>query len=960
MVLIVVFCDIAAADSLPGYAIITTSDIVNASSKLADFIAHKESLGFNVYLITEEDFGGSIGDEAAENIRRWLQQNYEMYNIEYVLLIGDPRPDTGEVPMKLLWPRHNDHPEYDKVPSDYYYSDLSGDWDLDKDGCFGEQDDDTGKDGMDLYAEVHVGRIPYYGLIEDLDYILDKTINYENSDLTEWRKNALLAANEFGYLWCETIKDELLVPVGWPYHRIYDEEYELKVNLDSPPETVPCTQDTVYDVWSNNAFGLAVWSGHGYSVVDRNRVPSLDDNYPSFTYSFACQEARPEDKNNLAYTLLKNGGICTCHASRDSASSNAQPWELNSGAMGLGYRYVSRLMAGLSSGESLSDARGATEPEGLIWAIILIYNIYGDPALHLVPPVPMILYVDQYAVGRNDGSSWNNAYNYLQDALARCWWKREIRVAQGVYKPDQGAGLSSDDRTASFLLKNYITIKGGYGGCDASDPNERNVNKYETILSGDIGIPDVTSDNSYHVITGNLACEASVEGFTITQGNADGNDTFGFGGGAFIDGKNNTFVDCTFLSNSALGGGGLQAQTDKTLQVINCAFYENHADNGAGFRCWNNCDAILTDCVFENNTATMRGGGINISANCNMTLNNCRFSNNYSEFQGGGLFEWTDCEVILNNCLFDQNYANNCGAGVYISRQCFLKGTNITFANNSATRGSTMACCSGTGLQNDIHIINSIIWDKGEQIWNQDGSTIDIMYSDVQGGWPGETNIQDDPLFADPNNNDYHLKSSEGHWDTNSNSWVQDDVNSPCIDTGDPNSDWSEELWPHGGRINMGAYGGTSQASMSLSDIGDCRDLDNDGLITWDDVLLLVEKWNCGDLPLKQDLNLDGIVNINDLAFYEDWSTDSNNSSPIFKSIGDQYISAGCELSFSISAKDTDGDKLVYQALGLLEGAEFSEQTFTWTPEQAGTYSIAFVVSDYKSLDYMTVNIIVE
>jgi len=70
-------------------------------------------------------------------------------------------------------------------------------------------------------------------------------------------------------------------------------------------------------------------------------------------------------------------------------------------------------------------------------------------------------------------------------------------------------------------------------------------------------------------------------------------------------------------------------------------------------------------------------------------------------------------------------------------------------------------------------------------------------------------------LFADADNADYHLKSQTGRWVPNSQSWVQDDVTSPCIDAGDPNSSISDEPEPNGGIINMGAYGGTPEASKS-------------------------------------------------------------------------------------------------------------------------------------------------
>jgi hypothetical protein len=119
------------------------------------------------------------------------------------------------------------------------------------------------------------------------------------------------------------------------------------------------------------------------------------------------------------------------------------------------------------------------------------------------------------------------------------------------------------------------------------------------------------------------------------------------------------------------------------------------------------------------------------------------------------------------------------------------------------------------------------------------------MYSNVAGGkagiavygtlnW-GEGNIDTDPCFAcigywDDNGtrdssddvwvaSDYHLKSEAGRWDPISQSWVIDDVTSPCIDSGDPNHPVGDEPGPNGGRINMGAYGGTSEASISIGEL---------------------------------------------------------------------------------------------------------------------------------------------
>ena len=97
-----------------------------------------------------------------------------------------------------------------------------------------------------------------------------------------------------------------------------------------------------------------------------------------------------------------------------------------------------------------------------------------------------IIYVDDDAFGSNDGSSWQNAYTYLQDALADANSSEkpvEIRIAQGTYKPDQGTGQTTGDREATFMLINDITLSGGYAGILGIDPNEQDYEKYETILS---------------------------------------------------------------------------------------------------------------------------------------------------------------------------------------------------------------------------------------------------------------------------------------------------------------------------------------------------------------------------------------------------------------------------------------------------------------------------------------------
>jgi hypothetical protein len=138
------------------------------------------------------------------------------------------------------------------------------------------------------------------------------------------------------------------------------------------------------------------------------------------------------------------------------------------------------------------------------------------------------LYVDVDAPGSNDGSSWHNAFNHLQDALSLAANGNSIWVAEGSYRPDQGTQQTPGDRNASFELKDGVQIKGGFAGYGTADPNQNDPELYPVVLSGDLqgddGLDFINNnDNSYHVVTGsNVTASASLEGVVVTGGNADG------------------------------------------------------------------------------------------------------------------------------------------------------------------------------------------------------------------------------------------------------------------------------------------------------------------------------------------------------------------------------------------------------------------------------------------------------
>ena len=123
--------------------------------------------------------------------------------------------------------------------------------------------------------------------------------------------------------------------------------------------------------------------------------------------------------------------------------------------------------------------------------------LLGICLLLAIPCGAEVIYVDADATGANDGSSWADAYNFLQDALTAAWSGDEIRIAQGIYTPDTNLAdpNGSGDRTATFQLINGVTIKGGYAGEGTPDPNARDIELYETILTGDLNGDDIELTN---------------------------------------------------------------------------------------------------------------------------------------------------------------------------------------------------------------------------------------------------------------------------------------------------------------------------------------------------------------------------------------------------------------------------------------------------------------------------------
>jgi len=341
-------------------------------------------------------------------------------------------------------------------------------------------------------------------------------------------------------------------------------------------------------------------------------------------------------------------------------------------------------------------------------------------------------------------------------------------------------------------------------------------------------------------------------------------------------------------------GAGIALSYSNAI-IKNCVIRENRysvdrKNAGAGIYCWYS-SPLISNCIISNNF----NGGLQIfndypkDVNFCTTVINCMFTGNRGSyncyyggisFGGGILFKGGNISVI--NCTFSGNIADVGGGicsyggrrGAYMSNMTI---SNCIFRANDANVGPQIAL---------------------KRYYYEPPPAVSVSYSDVEGGhtqvvvdpcctlnWDNDTNLDIDPCFAVPGywhtndtpedvnddfwiNGDYHLKSEAGRWDPNGETWIYDTNISPCIDAGDPNSDWTAELWPHGQRINMGVCGGTPEASMSLSDAGNISDLNGDDSVGYEDFVLFLGRWLYEAVLLAEDLNRDGFVNFTDVAIF--------------------------------------------------------------------------------------------
>ncbi|MGP1345164.1 MAG: right-handed parallel beta-helix repeat-containing protein [Phycisphaerales bacterium] len=459
-----------------------------------------------------------------------------------------------------------------------------------------------------------------------------------------------------------------------------------------------------------------------------------------------------------------------------------------------------------------------------------------------------------------DGGSWPDAMKQLQDALdvatrigaGVC----EIWTALGTYHPTTGT-----DRNASFVIPSGLELYGGFAGNENTLAERLFPAFFITNMSGSIGTAS-TADNSYHVVRISNATAATViDGFSISQGTANGSSNDGNGGGLLILNASPVIRNTKFLSNRAtIQGGGVSIQTGSP-QFSYCLFYNNTVSNGSG------------GAVYRTGTGTARFG-------------NCEFLDNEALGDGGALYALGGTTDFVN-CLFNANKAlssfNADGGAIYAALSGVLvQLNNCTVANNTA--GGT---AGGLAVSTNASIVarNTILWANSDLSGNpmpqQQASTI-AGSGFFNLDWAWIHGLDPNPQFVSLSGSD----GIPGNFDDN----LRLLPTSPCIDSANntllPNdlldlnaNNIIVETLPvdfdgKPRRIDLPSVPNTGVGSAPIVDFGAFEvqpqpcpaDINNNGAIDSDDLGILLGAFGCTSACGPADINNSGAVDSDDLG----------------------------------------------------------------------------------------------
>ncbi len=315
-----------------------------------------------------------------------------------------------------------------------------------------------------------------------------------------------------------------------------------------------------------------------------------------------------------------------------------------------------------------------------IVVIVLFCSVCGFGQVHYVK-----------VGGTGDGTSWENAYGGLQEALDNTSsWGDTIWVAEGIYRPVDCTVCTEEDRATSFNIQNEIVVLGGFPDSGDPDMDDRDSEEFPTILSGDIGVANDVADNSYHVLTlelSNSIQQVTLDGLEVNGGFANG------------------------TANIDKSGAGLHIVLGAPI-IRQCLFVNNQAEQQGGGVYNANGNGRFEHCRFENNVA-QDGGAIAFALNIAPLFLNSWFNNNIATGRGGAIFYGGNTSLRIHGCVFYQNEANEGGCAYVVNgleddeRNDML---NCTIVENQAAVGSILYILDRDN--EDPYIYNSILWSN--------------------------------------------------------------------------------------------------------------------------------------------------------------------------------------------------------------------------------------------------------
>ncbi|PNW37119.1 UNVERIFIED_CONTAM: hypothetical protein BEN50_01975 [Euhalothece sp. KZN 001] len=353
---------------------------------------------------------------------------------------------------------------------------------------------------------------------------------------------------------------------------------------------------------------------------------------------------------------------------------------------------------------------------------------YEGQALAPVPATPPtnIIYVDIDATGGDDGTSWTNAFDDLQEALDVAEIGDKIWVADGTYIPN-----ALGNRSASFTLLEQVEIYGGFDGTETT-LEERDFENNVTILSGEIGNPNLVTDNSYHVVVASNTTETAVlDGFTIQDGYSKGSSDSNHnrGAGLYSDNGSPTLRNLVVQNNEATYSAGFQLQGTSNAHIEDVTFTNNIATEQAGAVYVDGSKPTFKDVTFTNNTAINRDGGALLLNQSNAKFEDVTFSNNEAGRHGGAVRVHHSSPTFIE-ATFTENTATNTGGAIYangtyndLSQPTIV---NSTFTLNNANEGGAIYNDNGRSFLRNVVFSRNTASGNGGALYNYQNSDADI------------------------------------------------------------------------------------------------------------------------------------------------------------------------------------------------------------------------------------------